>query len=190
MKKLDLALDKVRENWFGVLVDDEDRLVASAFGANKQILEKYLREYSWKTSDLQPTREENPLAAEMASLFYGGKASSSVKLSPQYVSPFQSQVYHVLGRIPVGKITTYGLVSKEIRSGPRAVGSAVASNPWPLFVPCHRVVTSGLSVGNYSMCGTPDAEGSFTKRQLLEREGVPFLGVKIAPSALWNPSGE
>ncbi len=190
MNKLNLALDRVKENWFGVITDPKNQLVASAFGPNEKLLEKYLAKYARRISGQQPSRNEHPFAEYMAELFYDRRPSSPVKLNTEQISPFQGRVSEILRLIPMRKVTTYGLIAKKIGSGPRAVGNAVASNPWPLFVPCHRVVRSTLWVGNYSMCGTLGDEGSLTKHQLLEQEQVPFDGDKIASSAVWSPSGE
>lgn len=112
----------------------------------------------------------------------------TVKLNRHFVSTHQATVCAVLEKIPSGRITTYGLISNRVGSGPRAVGAAVGSNPWSILVPCHRVVPSNLTVGNYSMCGTVGKNGSVAKRRLLMRESVPVDEDKIDPSALWYPS--
>src|SRR5712692_55037 len=190
MNKLNLALDRVEENWFGVITDPQNQLVAASFGPNKKLLEKYLAEYVRGNSGQQPSREKHPFAECMAELFYDRKPSSSVKFSTEHISPFQRRVTEILRFIPKHKVTTYGLIARKIGSGPRAVGNAVASNPWPLFVPCHRVVSSTMSIGNYSMCGTLDDRGSLIKRQLLEGEGVPVEGDKISSGSIWDPFGE
>lgn len=190
MYKVLIAIDKAEQTSFGVLVDADDRLIASAFGPGQGTVEKYLTDYSRKITGQRPQRGKHYLAAEMVRLFQGERRSKAVKLNEEHVSHFQTQVCQVLKRIPRGKVTTYGLISGTIRSGPRAVGTGVASNPWPLFVACHRVVTHTLSTGNYSMCGNLGKNGTSTKRLLLEREGVPLSGDKIDSRALWNPSGE
>ncbi len=190
MNKLNLALNRVKGNWFGVITDPKNQLVASAFGPNEKLLEKYLAKYAGRISGQQPSRTQHPFAEYMAELFYDRKPSASVKLNTEHISPFQERVSEILRLIPKHKVTTYGLIAKKIGSGPRAVGNAVASNPWPLFVPCHRVVSSTLWVGNYSMCGTLGDEGSWTKRKLLEQEKVVFDDDKISATAVWNPLGE
>jgi len=104
-----------------------------------------------------------------------------------HVSEFQRQVYQVLEQIPKGTVTTYGRISKHLHSAPRAVGGAVASNPWPLFVPCERVVNYDLTIGNYGLCGSLGPRGTITKRTLLEREKVPILKDRIDEKAVWDP---
>ena len=52
----------------------------------------------------------------------------------------QRRVWQALTRIPVGETRTYGQIARSIQSSPRAVGQACRANPWPLLIPCHRVV--------------------------------------------------
>jgi methylated-DNA-[protein]-cysteine S-methyltransferase len=69
-----------------------------------------------------------------------------------------------------GQTTTYGALAKELGAGPqaaRAVGEAMARNPIPLIVPCHRVLAAGGELGGFSAPG-----GTDTKLRMLELEGV------------------
>jgi len=60
-------------------------------------------------------------------------------------TPFQRRVWQAIGRIPLGETSTYGTLAHQLGSAPRAVGQACGANPYPLVVPCHRVVSaSGL----------------------------------------------
>lgn len=70
-------------------------------------------------------------------------------------------------RIPRGDVRTYGDLAREAGNprAARAVGQAMATNPLPLLIPCHRVVPSGGGVGNFG-------GGGALKRWLLEREGA------------------
>ncbi|MBF0370028.1 MAG: methylated-DNA--[protein]-cysteine S-methyltransferase [Magnetococcales bacterium] len=86
-------------------------------------------------------------------------------LNPQG-TPFQKRVWEKLLTIPTGKTTTYGDLAQELKSAPRAVGQAVARNPLPIFIPCHRVVGAGKNFGGFS-----GGEGIETKRALLTLEG-------------------
>ena len=71
--------------------------------------------------------------------------------------------------IPKGKVTTYGAIAKYLGKpgAVRAVGTAVGRNPFAPEIPCHRVVRSDGSIGNYS-----GGEGVKTKIELLKKEGV------------------
>jgi methylated-DNA-[protein]-cysteine S-methyltransferase len=58
---------------------------------------------------------------------------------------FQQSVWNEILQIKAGHTETYGFLAKKIRSAPRAVGQACGSNPYPLVVPCHRVIsTTGI----------------------------------------------
>ena len=188
MESLRLSLERSEDLYFGCLVDQHDQLVASSFGSSPRILEKHLAGYSIKTSGKSATRGDHWTTQEMIRRFEGVKNLKGVKLNRDFVSTHQARVCAVLEKIPKGRVTTYGLISDHIDSGPRAVGGAVGSNPWSIFVPCHRVVPGNLAIGNYSICGTLGEQGSTTKRRLLLREAVPIEADKIDSEALWNPS--
>jgi O-6-methylguanine DNA methyltransferase len=84
------------------------------------------------------------------------------------LTEFQAAVLRTTARIPRGEVRPYGWVAKEIgRPGAvRAVGTALATNPVPLIIPCHRVVRSDGTFGDYSL-GDPE-----NKRILLAAEGL------------------
>ena len=79
---------------------------------------------------------------------------------------FNEQCYELLKQIPKGKVVTYGDIAHVLNSKAyQAVGNAMAANPNPIIVPCHRVVKSNGKVGNYAL-------GMDRKIELLRREGV------------------
>jgi O-6-methylguanine DNA methyltransferase len=84
------------------------------------------------------------------------------------VTDFQRRVLRTTAGIPKGEVRPYGWVAYEIDSpkAVRAVGSAVARNPIPLIIPCHRVVRSDGHIGNYSL------GGPHNKVELLQHEGA------------------
>jgi O-6-methylguanine DNA methyltransferase len=178
-----------RNTWFGCLIDTQDKLVASAFGPHSKIVQGYLTQYLRRTKACEAVPGKNHLTHEMARLFDGYALSEPVMLNTDFISNFQRRVYQVLERIPRGRVTTYGLISKRLGSAPRAVGGAVSSNPWPLFIPCQRVVNGDLTIGNYGICGSLNRTGMATKRDLLDREAVPIRDNQIVRTAVWNPSG-
>lgn len=83
-------------------------------------------------------------------------------------TPFEVAVWTKALEIPRGEVRPYGWIAAEIGKpkAVRAVGTALAHNPVPLVVPCHRVVRSDGMIGQYSM-GGPDA-----KRRILTAEGL------------------
>ncbi len=186
MDKLGLSVVSSEDTWFGVLVDSQDCLVASTF-SRRQSPSEYLTRAAEQITGSKPRRFSHPYARSMIRLFDGQDVGQSVQYSPQLTTAFQRKVYQILRKVPKSRVTTYGLIAQAIGSGPRAVGTAVASNPWSLFVPCHRVVPFDLTVGNYSLNQHPDREGTRTKEELLRREGVLFLEDKILPESVWKP---
>jgi O-6-methylguanine DNA methyltransferase len=84
---------------------------------------------------------------------------------------FEERVWKLMERIPVGKVTTYGLLAKKLNSKAyRAVGNACRRNPYAPRVPCHRVVRSDGTVGGFS--GETSGENVRKKIRMLRREGV------------------
>ena len=63
---------------------------------------------------------------------------------------FQRRVWDQIAAIPPGRTLTYGEVATAIRSGPRAVGNACGANPYPIVVPCHRVVGANQGLGGFA----------------------------------------
>jgi methylated-DNA-[protein]-cysteine S-methyltransferase len=95
---------------------------------------------------------------------------SQVQLDVAGQDAFSAQVYEALRRVGWGRTTTYGGLAKEIGAGrerARDVGEAMARNPTPLIIPCHRVLAAGGKIGGFSAPG-----GSQTKTRMLELEGV------------------
>ncbi len=84
-------------------------------------------------------------------------------------STFRQAVYRATYRIPRGTVSTYGELAERIGRGgaARAVGNALAANPFPLIVPCHRVIRSDGRIGGFT-------GGTGLKRRLLESEGIVF----------------
>ena len=82
---------------------------------------------------------------------------------------FQLKVWNLLKKIPKGTVKTYSEVAKAIRKplAIRAVANAIAKNPYPIKIPCHRVTRSDGSLGGYSGEG-----GVKKKKNLLKKEGI------------------
>ncbi|MDD5237231.1 MAG: MGMT family protein [Candidatus Omnitrophica bacterium] len=71
------------------------------------------------------------------------------------MTPFAKKVYKAVLTIPLGEVRTYKWVARKIGkpAAVRAVGQALKNNPYPLLIPCHRVVSSGGSLGGYAWGG-------------------------------------
>jgi methylated-DNA-[protein]-cysteine S-methyltransferase len=84
-------------------------------------------------------------------------------------SEFQEKVLRAEHAIPRGSVSTYERIARHIGkpTAARAVGSALARNPFPLIIPCHRVIRSDGTLGGYQ-------GGTKMKRALLGMEGIDF----------------
>ncbi|MBF0312205.1 MAG: MGMT family protein [Oligoflexia bacterium] len=98
-------------------------------------------------------------------------------------SPFFVDVYRTTRSIKNGSVLSYGEVWRRLKGmeenarvalGARSVGQALASNPFPILVPCHRVVKSGPK--KKMLGGFSAHQGSELKRHLLELEGLSLWG--------------
>ncbi len=87
-------------------------------------------------------------------------------------SDFYRAVWRAIAHIPYGQTQSYGQIAQAIKNAPRAVGQACGANPFPVIVPCHRVITSDGKLGGFAR-----NTGGFlleTKRWLLAHEGHLF----------------
>ncbi|MCA1753817.1 MAG: methylated-DNA--[protein]-cysteine S-methyltransferase [Spirochaeta sp.] len=93
-------------------------------------------------------------------------------------TPFQHSVWARLQKISYGETVSYGEIAQKIgrQQAARAVGNAVAHNPVPIVVPCHRVLHSTGGIGSYAARSLPHSDGSTMKRQLLQIEGMEIEG--------------
>jgi methylated-DNA-[protein]-cysteine S-methyltransferase len=114
--------------------------------------------------------EIEALAAAIAGLLAGDAVDVQLDLADLASRPpFQQAVLRAEHAIPRGRVSTYGLMAAHLGrpAAARAVGNALASNPFPLIVPCHRAIRSDGQLGGYQ-------GGLAMKRALLEMEGVRF----------------
>ena len=86
----------------------------------------------------------------------------------------EKKIYKKLLQVPSGKITTYGELSRAIglKNGQRVIGRVMKNNPFPVIIPCHRVVKSNREVGGYAF-------GVDIKRNMLTKEGICIKNNKI-----------
>jgi methylated-DNA-[protein]-cysteine S-methyltransferase len=107
-------------------------------------------------------------AKQLEEYFAGTRRTFQVKLTDVAATTFQHDVWNALRAIPYGQVRTYGDVADAVNRprAHRAVGNANHVNPWPIVVPCHRVVASA-GLGGYG-------GGDEVKRYLLDLEGVHY----------------
>lgn len=93
------------------------------------------------------------------------------------------RVYRKLMEVPPGMVVSYGELARAagLKNGQRAVGRIMSQNPYPVIVPCHRVVMSDGRLGGYGYGGAP------VKAGMLESEGVRVEGGRIRdPSKMYR----
>jgi methylated-DNA-[protein]-cysteine S-methyltransferase len=101
--------------------------------------------------------------------FEGRRADLRVPVGLDGCTEFEKSVYRVLRRVKFGSVRSYGWIAERLKNkkSARAVGNALAKNPVPIVIPCHRIIRSDNSPGNFSA-----REGSKLKQKLLALEGV------------------
>lgn len=106
------------------------------------------------------------LARSLERTIRSGKIGA-LPIDTRAMSEFQITVLRKAAEIPPGELRPYGWLAREIGrpEASRAVGTALARNPVPILLPCHRVSRSDGSIGNYAF-------GSDMKQDLLEAEGL------------------
>jgi methylated-DNA-[protein]-cysteine S-methyltransferase len=118
-----------------------------------------------------PTAEVAEAVAAVKRYFEGEKMDfSSFTLDLDAQDAFFQRIYAAARQVGWGQTTTYGTLAKQLGVGPEAardVGQAMASNPVPLIIPCHRVLAAGGKLGGFSAPG-----GSSAKARMLALEGV------------------
>jgi methylated-DNA-[protein]-cysteine S-methyltransferase len=127
-----------------------------------------------RVPDAEPGAPPEDVATVVAAAkrYFDGEETdfSHVRLDLAGEDAFFSRIYAALRRVGWGRTTTYGALAKEVgapREAARDVGEAMAKNPAPLIIPCHRVLAAGGKIGGFSAPG-----GSRTKSRMLELEGV------------------
>jgi methylated-DNA-[protein]-cysteine S-methyltransferase len=104
----------------------------------------------------------------------GSTVKPKLKPAAKSPTPFQNRVYDTCRAIPVGKISTYGVISHILHSSPRAVGQALRCNPYAPEVPCHRIIASTLELGGFTGSWGISSASVQKKKAMLKKEKVDF----------------
>lgn len=126
-------------------------------------------------------QDPHGLLRTLHDIYSGEPVSSKLQLDLSSTGPLIRKVYSLVSRIPRGYVATYKGVAEAAGSSKyaRPVGYAMANNPIPLVIPCHRVIPSDLRPGRYG-------NGDAVKKQLLLREGVSFQGKRIKRESIYR----
>ena len=149
---------------------------------NVEATERLMRRQARQPSRAR-RRKTLPAVIEAAKQYFDGGETdfSHVRLDLAGEDAFFARIYDALRRVGWGRTTTYGALAKEVGAGREAardVGEAMAKNPAPLIIPCHRVLAAGGKIGGFSAPG-----GSKTKARMLELEGVRLQPPEAAQQA-------
>jgi methylated-DNA-[protein]-cysteine S-methyltransferase len=104
-----------------------------------------------------------------------------VELDYSIVSPFNRRVYEIARAIAPGQTLTYGQIAKAISTtgddpgAARAVGKALGENPWPIVVPCHRVLGADGKSGGFSAPGGVETKARMLTIERARTNDVPTL---------------
>mgnify|MGYP001134826355 CR=1 FL=1 len=156
--------------WYAVAVEDE-KVFATTFSlSEKRALQSLLESLPYNVP-FQIEEKANSFSTKLLdslkAIFDGKNVSLSFETVMDYLPVYTKRVLNCTSQIPVGYVTSYGAIAKVVGGSPRAVGRAEASNPFPLLIPCHRVVRGDFSLGGY---GGGYGLGVKIKHEILLRE--------------------
>lgn len=90
------------------------------------------------------------------------------------MTKFAQKVLAIVKKIPKGKVMTYKEIAIKLgdKNLARTIGQILKRNPYPIVIPCHRVIRSDGKIGGYSL-------GIEKKKELLRKEGILIVGNKV-----------
>jgi len=171
MKNDSYAIFETRSGFCGIAWSDNGITRFQLPTGNAAATERLLLRRMSNAEAAKPTPEIAGVIEAVRRYFEGSAADfSDLKIDIGGQEDLFRQIYALARRLPWGHTTTYGALAKEIGDDPRLardVGQAMAKNPIPLIIPCHRVLAAGGKVGGFSAPG-----GAASKVRMLELEGV------------------
>jgi methylated-DNA-[protein]-cysteine S-methyltransferase len=158
------------------LLRDDRGLVAAAVTEGRTLLstsvgcdERRTMIYAIKRSGREARLARDDFGLEVCSKLLKAARGEPVKfnyrLNLARLSPLTKKVLKLVREVPRGEVVDYAEIAKRAGTHPRAVGRILSLNPYPLVVPCHRVVMANGRLGGYSL-------GRRLKARILKAEGV------------------
>lgn len=140
---------------YWVIKANEHKLLAISFSAEKPQIEQKTNPITQKTYQ------------QLKEYFNQNRKSFDIPLETESYSEFYQNVWKQVSAIPYGKTSSYSKISNQLNNpkAVRAVGTANGRNPFPIIIPCHRVIGVDGSMTGYAF-------GIDVKRYLLEMEGA------------------
>lgn len=132
----------------------------------------YVDQLPFETPDEPPTPLLARAIRQLSEYFAGTRTSFDLRLRLDAGTEFQQRVWAALREVPFGSASSYGAIAQAVGKpgAGRSVGGAIAANPLPLFIGCHRVLSASGEITGYSQ-----GAGVVTKAWLLTHEKIPFL---------------
>jgi len=131
-----------------------------------------------EAAEAEPPLEIERIIDRIRDLLAGGRDDlSDIALDLDGQPPFNLRVYAIARAITPGDTSTYGEVAKAMGEpgAARAVGKALGENPWPIVVPCHRVLGSSGSMGGFSAPGGAETKARLLTLEKAKTSAVPTL---------------
>lgn len=174
---LTLYAKNVDDVWFGVAWESEKVFAAAFAFSQTQVLQSLLRSLPFNIPfqhSIKGNRFAEQVIISLANIYNGKGCAQKFSLAMETLSKYARRVLEVVALIPVGYVASYGSVARAAGGSPRAVGRVMALNPFPLMVPCHRVVASNFSLGGYG-------GGLHVKLEILKREKRGYAKTQQIP---------
>ena len=167
-----ILLDKVGKIVVGALVDDRGRIWSTTMTENgrKKAIGSLQRSLPQGASfRIERNRINEKILDSLKQAMKGREFIDQYELVMDRIPSFYRKVYESLRKVPHGRVISYGELARASGSerAARAVGNAMHDNPFPLIIPCHRVIKSNLELGGFG-------GGEHLKKRILVNEGILF----------------
>jgi methylated-DNA-[protein]-cysteine S-methyltransferase len=181
-KKVIISNYNHENTYFAVAFSENHKIVRIALPQNS--LEEVVSEISKYHPKYCLSNENKETARKLCQIYNGEKLNFDLKLLELDLSEssepkstiktsFERDVILEVAKIPYGSVKTYKEIAKSLNSHAyRAVGTAIGKNPFPIIIPCHRVIRSDGKIGGFRG-GTP------MKIEILKNEGIKIEASKI-----------
>ena len=163
--KSSYAIIETKMGWLGILGSKAGlRQIVLPQDSSQAVLSTFGKRLHGAASDISPFGD---LPQRLIEYFDGKVVAFPDRLDLADATPFQGVVWQFVRSIPYGQTKSYAWIAQQIGTprGTRAVGQALAKNPLPIVVPCHRVISARGGLGGFNY-------GSEMKRRLLQMEAV------------------
>jgi O-6-methylguanine DNA methyltransferase len=163
--------------WFGVACAGQQVFTTSFAPSEQETLKRLLTRVPFNVSFQvfpEPSAFAESVLASVKNVYDGNGVSQRFSLATEHLSAYTQRVLETTSLIPTGYVTSYGAIAKAAGGSPRSVGHVMASNPFAPIIPCHRVVSSDLTLGGYG-------GGLKTKLDFLTREKRGHTSLREIP---------